>query len=231
MSTDYHKIPCAEDLLQSIKQTPHFQTGNPSANVLALLDRLETADPNSPEIQEDDANANWGHHQFAGSSLTISTALESWASIGTTAVACRLIAASIKTCKVARYVCLKRQIKASSYLSDAYLENLLERLWSLWQQAGAVCFFFVLLALLISLAASRQTQGRFHRFPHRTRRALRSLIKHPCPSPPYIRCVDLTPTSGLSLRRCTGPPNQTIGFWNGSRYRQPHTALELASSI
>lgn len=141
MSTDYHKIPCAEDLLQSIKQTPHFQTGNPSANVLALLDQLETADPNSPEIQEDDANANWGHHQFAGSSLTISTALESWASIGTTAVACRLIAASIKTCKVARYVCLKRQIKASSYLSDAYLENLLERLWSLWQQAGAVCFF------------------------------------------------------------------------------------------
>jgi hypothetical protein len=42
--------------------------------------------------------------------------------------ACRLIAAALKTSKVARFVCSERNISATSYLADAYLNELVEAL-------------------------------------------------------------------------------------------------------
>ena len=142
MENDFPTISFASDLLQSLKAKPDFSNDTPSPNVITFLDRIESADPNSPDIQEDDTNANWGHQQFTASSLTCTTVLETWASVGTAAVALRLIASAIQTCKIARHICLKREIHADSYLSDAYLENMIERLWNLWKDAGAVCPFF-----------------------------------------------------------------------------------------
>jgi len=51
-------------------------------------------------------------------------------------MACCLIAASIKTCKVAQHICFEQKITTGSYLSDAYLQNLVKVLWTLWKKVG-----------------------------------------------------------------------------------------------
>jgi hypothetical protein len=63
--------------------------------------------------------------------------MTSWEAIGNTDTACKLIAAAIRTCKVARYVCEKMNIRASSYISDVYLGRVVETLWDLWTLAQA----------------------------------------------------------------------------------------------
>lgn len=99
--------------------------------MLTFLDRIENADPNSPDISDDDKNTSWGHYQFTASTLTCSSVLSSWNSVGNASVACRLIAAAIKTCRVARLLCQSNRITTSSYLSDIYLANIIELLWGL----------------------------------------------------------------------------------------------------
>jgi len=89
------------DLLDAMQKHPDFKSGNPSSTFTQFLSRIENADPNSPEVKEDDSNESWGHYPFAGANMTISTVLLSWDDVGNTATACRLIAAAIKTCKVA----------------------------------------------------------------------------------------------------------------------------------
>jgi hypothetical protein len=128
MARDFPDITSAADLLKSMQNQASFQLGAPSPEIIGLLERLELADPNSPDISEDDKNQSWGHCQFSGSS----SMLTSWDGIGNTGIACRLIAATIKTCKVARHVCFLNGINATTFLSDAYLSNIIEALWKSW---------------------------------------------------------------------------------------------------
>jgi hypothetical protein len=114
-----------------MQANPSFQLGAPSANVIAFLEHAEHADPNSPDISEDDKGETWGHHQLAGSSPL----LESWHNVGNTGIACRLIAIAIKTCQVARHLCFIKQTNPSSYLSDIYLSKIINSLWASWKQA------------------------------------------------------------------------------------------------
>ena len=111
-----------------------FQLGAPSADILAFLERAEHADPNSPDISDDDKDACWGHYQLPGSS----SLLASWRNIGNIVVACRLIAVTIKSCKVARHLCFLKQINPSSYLSDIYLSEIINSLWSAWKVATGI---------------------------------------------------------------------------------------------
>lgn len=120
-------IPHAKDLVRSLGSDT---LNKPSDDVAAFLERIESADPNSPELSEDDLGQCWGHWQFASGGMTCTTVLTSWDTIGTT-TARRLIAAAIKTCKVARYICDERNITPLSYLSDSYLQNLVDLLWNL----------------------------------------------------------------------------------------------------
>jgi hypothetical protein len=106
----------------------------PSVRVAAFLERLESADPNAPDISEDDTNACWGHQQFTAGDMRCQTVLVSWHEIGAL-MACKLVAVAIKTCKVARHICFERGIESASYLSDAYLQNIVELLWSLKEKA------------------------------------------------------------------------------------------------
>jgi hypothetical protein len=99
--------------------------------MVAFLDRIENADPNSPDISDDDKNAAWGHYQFTASSLTCRSVLLSWSSVGSVDFACQLIAAAIKTSRVARQICHLNQLKPTSFLSDIYLSNIIELLWGL----------------------------------------------------------------------------------------------------
>jgi hypothetical protein len=117
---------------------PTFNSKPPSTEMLQFIARIETSDPNSTELAEDDSNASWGHYQFTAGSMTVQSVLTSWSSVGNTETACKLIAAAIKTCKVARFICFQRNIAGDIYLSDIYLENIVDRLWTLWKDAGGV---------------------------------------------------------------------------------------------
>ena len=120
--------------------SPNFKSSEPSNKVTAFLKRIEAADPNSSEIGEDDSNQSWGHWQFTAGNMTITTVLKNWACIGNVEMACKLLAATIWTCKVARHICHERNITASGFLSDAYLDNIVAKLWESWNAAGGVCF-------------------------------------------------------------------------------------------
>jgi hypothetical protein len=63
--------------------------------------------------------------------MRIASVLIDWQAVGSTSVAFRLIAAAVKTCRVARHLCFKKLIDCSSFLSDNYLELLVEQLWNL----------------------------------------------------------------------------------------------------
>ncbi|KAF9455326.1 hypothetical protein BDZ94DRAFT_1371140, partial [Collybia nuda] len=103
----------------------------PSSEVTMFISHIEDADPNSPELTEDDTNAGWGHHQFTAGSLTILTVLVLWDAIGSVSTACKLILAAIKTCWVAQYMCNKQGINSESYMSDAYLNRIIDKLTDL----------------------------------------------------------------------------------------------------
>ena len=130
----FPSITCAVPFMKSMASEVSSPASNstPSDDVLAFIGRIEGADPNSPAISEDDTNESWGHYQYTASALTCTTVLTSWDSIGNIDTACRLIAAAIKTCKVARHLCFARHISPASYLSDIYLQNIVELLLQLW---------------------------------------------------------------------------------------------------
>lgn len=137
---DFPQIKVAKDLLDSIKAYPDFQSSPPSTDLKLFLTRIEKADPNDTTIDEDNKGVGWGHYQFTAGSMTCASVMTSWKDIGNTDTACKLIAAAIRTCKVARYVCEKMNIRATSYISDMYLGRVIETLWDLWKLAGAVSF-------------------------------------------------------------------------------------------
>lgn len=108
---------------------------HPSHKVTAFLECIESTNPNLPDISEDDTNVNWGHYQFTAGNLWCSTVLPSWDHIGAV-MARKLIMAAIKTCQVAWYICFEHGINSRSYLSDAYLQTLVESLWMAKEKAG-----------------------------------------------------------------------------------------------
>ena len=85
---------------------------------------------------------------YLGDIANFRAALSSWEAIGSPENACHLIAAVIKTCRVARELCrdleANNQAKGStnSYLGDMYLGQITEHLWDLWKAAGGVRSMF-----------------------------------------------------------------------------------------
>lgn len=128
------------DLLDAMEANPDFCKGDPSSQTTVFLSRIEAADPTSPDLSEEDDNASWGHYQFTAGSLTCTSTLTSWEAVGNTEVARKLIAAAIKTSKVARHICFVRRVNTDTYLSDIYLERIIETLWEVWRSAKAVCY-------------------------------------------------------------------------------------------
>ena len=112
-----------------------IETREPSKDVVALLDRLDSADPDSEDVDEDNANENWGHAQFTGGDLTIRSALVDWEAVGNTSTAFKLIAAAARTCKVARALCAAKGQSPRAYLADEYFDLLLVQLQRCWEGA------------------------------------------------------------------------------------------------
>jgi hypothetical protein len=137
--THWHKIPFAVALFDAMEAHPNFEVGRASKNVVKFLSQINDADPNSTEYSEDDLGAFWGHAQFTAGGLTCKSVLTSWHEVGSVEMACKLIAAAIKTCKVARITCTNtihrgHALAGPYYLSDTYLANMIERLWYLWEK-------------------------------------------------------------------------------------------------
>jgi hypothetical protein len=113
----------------------NFEAREASDDIVALLNQLNTADPDALDDEDDDSNKNWGHAQFTVGTLTIRLALVDWEAVGSTSTAFKLIAAAIRTCKVARAMCAARGRAATAYLADNYLEQLFEQLQCCWKGA------------------------------------------------------------------------------------------------
>ena len=47
-----------------------FKQGKPSEKVVILLERLQFADPGSPDIDEDNSGQSWGHDQLTAGGIT-----------------------------------------------------------------------------------------------------------------------------------------------------------------
>ncbi|EGN97576.1 hypothetical protein SERLA73DRAFT_75241 [Serpula lacrymans var. lacrymans S7.3] len=124
------------NLFDAMELSTDFSPGPPSSLMLEFIERIERADPNSPEFDEDDHGVSWGHHQFTSGSMTSSSVLTSWTAIGNCETARRLIAATIKTCKVARHICFQEKILSLTFLADNYLNNILKQIWAAWKAAG-----------------------------------------------------------------------------------------------
>ena len=141
-------IPFATNLFNAMEAQPNLEVGPASDNVIKFLSRLDNADPNSTEYSEEDLGACWGHRQFTSGNLTCSSVLTSWREVGSVEMACKLIAAAIKTCKVARHISIHRGMDTELYyLSDAYLENMIERLWCIWERQRVSLLIFISLMI------------------------------------------------------------------------------------
>lgn len=125
-------------LLTAMSASPSFSSGPPSSDLLSLIDRVEQASPDDPDISSDDTNESWGHAQFTGGSLVLSNLIKTWDDVGDVATARRLLAGAIKTCKVARHLCFKRSISSSSYIADIYFEKSVDQLWNAWKASNGV---------------------------------------------------------------------------------------------
>ena len=171
-----------------MQANPSFKRGATPTPTDEFIARIENADPTAPDISEDDHGSSWGHLQFTGGSMTVTSVLTTWGCVGNTETACRLIAAAIKTCKVARHICFEQNVTTSSYLSDAYLQNSIEVLWKLWNDAGGVCisasYKFSLYLAHSSLLVFHHVQSHRRRhLPHCRLHLHSQALRHPQPSP------------------------------------------------
>jgi hypothetical protein len=136
-NSEFNHIP--GDILKLLQEMNHEHSehnGDPSADILQFIDCIECADP-SAEDDEDNMNLSWGHSQFTSGGLTCSSVLVSWSAVGNISTAFRLLAAAVKTAKVARQLCFTQGISdMGRCLADAYIENIIELLWKCWNMVG-----------------------------------------------------------------------------------------------
>ncbi|KAG5649733.1 hypothetical protein H0H81_002262 [Sphagnurus paluster] len=112
------KISCGVQLLDAmLAKSDLMPSLPPLAQLKDLLTQIETADPANPLFSEDDINT----HDVT------------WNNIGSIDITCRLLAACIKTCKVAWFLCFEKNITASGYVADHYLQTIVENLWKDWK--------------------------------------------------------------------------------------------------
>ena len=127
-----------------------FKQGQSSKNVTTLLKRVQSADPGSPDVDKEEMGVSWGHELFMAGGISLSSSLASWQDIGSVETAFMLVAAAIKTSQEVCLMCANaRTPKTAGYISDVYLEKILESIETCWVGAGGVHFLFSLSFLLL----------------------------------------------------------------------------------
>ncbi|KAH9030472.1 hypothetical protein EDB84DRAFT_1271399 [Lactarius hengduanensis] len=139
LTSDFPSLTNAASLIRSMNAHASFKQGKPSNNVTALLERIQFADPGSPDIDEDNTCQSWGHDLFTAGGISPSSSLTTWEDVGSAATAFKLVAAALKTCREARQMCVNAGTpKMDGFISDIYLEQILECLEKCWVGAGGV---------------------------------------------------------------------------------------------
>ncbi|KAH9008186.1 hypothetical protein EDB83DRAFT_2323319 [Lactarius deliciosus] len=136
LTSEFPSLTNGPRLLNSMNAQLSFKEGEPSEQVATLLERVQSAVPSSPDIDEDNTYESWGHYQFTAGGISPASSLTSWERVGSVATAFKLVAAAIKTCREARSMC--PNAGTSGFISDVYLEKILECLESCWVGAGGV---------------------------------------------------------------------------------------------
>ncbi|KAH9017035.1 hypothetical protein EDB85DRAFT_2155471 [Lactarius pseudohatsudake] len=127
LTSDFPSLTNAASLICSMNTYASFKQGKPSNNVTALLERIQFADPGSPDIDEDNTCQSWGHDLFTAGGISPSSSLTTWEDVGSAATTFKLVAAALKTCREA----------------DIYLEQILECLEKCWVGAGGFISLFL----------------------------------------------------------------------------------------
>lgn len=125
-------------LLDAMAKDPHFRPSSPSPEAAEYLARIASASPDSPDLEEDDTGTSWGHYQFQGNPFTIKTTLTSWDAIGSVEFALKFLAESVRTYRVALYLCEKAGLATDNLLSACYVHELVETIGSAWSRAHEV---------------------------------------------------------------------------------------------
>lgn len=136
-----------------MRAEPDFLRADPPSQTLNFISRIEDADPNDPDLDEDNSGLSWGHRQFTAGSMTCSTVIMTWSDIGNTDTACKLISEAIRTSRVARFFWSKGNPgppTTSTFLSDTYVDVVVNRLWKIWVDAHVVSTVLQALVILCS---------------------------------------------------------------------------------
>jgi hypothetical protein len=151
LTQEFPSICCGIDLLRAMEAHPDFGAGTTPILMSTFLSRIENSDPADPILSEDDTGSSWGDYQFTSGSMRIKSVIQSWECVGSTATACKFIAAALKTCKVARQICFEQKINATSFLADTYLSNLIDELYDVWVKAGGVLSLTTIFATVLTI--------------------------------------------------------------------------------
>ncbi|KAF8268369.1 hypothetical protein EI94DRAFT_1785947 [Lactarius quietus] len=137
LTSQFPSLINAPSLLQSMNKQPSLMQGKTSKEVVMLLKHIQSADPASPDIDEDNLGQSWGHYQFTAGGVSPSSSLTTWQDIGSVDTAFKLVAVLLKTCQDAQAMCANaRTPKTSGFISDIYLEQILDHLEKCWVGAG-----------------------------------------------------------------------------------------------
>jgi hypothetical protein len=164
-----------------------FKQGKCSSNVATLLERVQFADPMSPDIDEDNQGESWGHYQFTAGNISPTSMLTTWQDIGSIATAFKLVAGALKICQDVREMCKKAGTPKTSVLGDIYLKQILERLKECWVSAGGVRIDFIFQFYFINhntrpLLLQKLQRSLLHPpIVTRQHHVSRSKSSHPCP--------------------------------------------------
>ena len=142
-----------------MQDNPEFSYGEPSANMMAFLRRIESADPNDNSIDDEEKGVSWGHYQFTAGNMQCSTVVTSWKAVGNTKIACRLIAATVRTSMVAKYICEKQRLPTTSLLSYIYVEKVIEALCTVWDKVRQWLIMVCILILRFVVDSSCDSHG------------------------------------------------------------------------
>lgn len=135
-------IDDAENLFAAIEACPDFSADPPSSTFSRFLSRMQDDFPSEETFGEDNVGAGWGHKQYAGGDMTLTSVFASWANVGSPANVAKVLAAAIRISRVARFLCAGIT-PAPSYVADSYLDSLVRILWACWRAADGVFFFFL----------------------------------------------------------------------------------------
>ncbi|KAH8979593.1 hypothetical protein EDB86DRAFT_3088674 [Lactarius hatsudake] len=139
LTSEFPALTNAVNLIRSMNVQLLFKQGKSSHNVSTLLERLQFADPGSPDIDEDNTCLSWGQDLFTAGGISPLSSLTTWEDVGSIATAFKLVAAALKTCREARLMCTNAGTpQTGGFISDVYLEKILECLENCWVRAGGV---------------------------------------------------------------------------------------------